>query len=112
MALEVYKTLCTLTQSLCGMGFTTNPTPCNFRKRIRLSILPDEPVNFGSLSWNNLPLRLTNSQIIDEFKFERKNFGKIYCTSVIVIFVCFYILRDTELIQEVFVIPYHIYFFS
>ena len=67
LALEVYKTLCTLTQILCGMSFTTNLTPCNFRKRIQLSILHDETVNFevnsltfrGSLSWNNLPLTLS-----------------------------------------------------
>ena len=71
--------------------FNTNPIPYNLRKGSRLLIPPAKPVNFGtnsitfrgSLLWNNLPLRLKNSQTIDDFKFELKNLGKIHCTCTV-----------------------------
>ena len=68
--------------------FNTNPIPYNLIKRSRLLMPPAKSVNFGKnsitfrgrLLWNNLPLRLKNSQPIDDFKFELKNLGKIHCT--------------------------------
>ena len=56
--------------------------------KINLLISPAKSVNFGtnlitfrgSILWNNLPLRLKNSQTIDGLKFELKNLGKIHCT--------------------------------
>ena len=64
--------------------FNTNPTPYNLRRGSRLLIPPAKSVNFGTnsvtfkgnLLWNNLPLRIKISQIIDDFKSELKNLGK------------------------------------
>ena len=71
--------------------FNTNPIPYNLRKGSRLLIPPAKSVNFGtnsvtfrgSLLWNNLPLRLKNSQTIDDFKSELNNLGKIHCTCTV-----------------------------
>ena len=46
----------------------------------------------GSPLWNNLTLRLKNSQTIDDFKFELKNLGKINCTCAERLFLYFYLL--------------------
>ena len=74
--------------------FNTNPISYNLRKGSRLLIRPAKSVNsgtnsitfVGSLLWNNLPLRLKNSQIIDDFKFEIKEFGEnplhVHCASL------------------------------
>ena len=64
--------------------FNANPIPYNLRKGSRLLISAAKSVNFGtnsvtfkgSLLWNNLPLRIKISQIIDDFKSELKNLGK------------------------------------
>ena len=61
--------------------FNENPNLCNLRKGSRLLIRPAKSVNFGinsltfrgSLLWNNLPLRLKNSQTIDELELELNN---------------------------------------
>ena len=65
--------------------FNENPILCNLRKGSRLLIPPAKSVNFGinsltfrgSLLWNNLPLRLKNSQTIDELELELNNLEKI-----------------------------------
>ena len=70
--------------------FNTNPIPYNSRKGNRLLIPPAKSVNFGtnlvtfrgSLLWNNLPLRLQNSQTIDDFKSDLKNLRKIHRTCI------------------------------
>ena len=74
--------------------FNTNPIPYDLRKGSRLLIRPAKSVNsgtnsitfVGSLLWNNLPLRLKNSQIIDDFKFEIKEFWEnplhVHCASL------------------------------
>ena len=67
--------------------FNTDCIPWNLIKGNRLLIPPVKSVNFGTnsitfrgiLSWNNLLLKLKNSQTIDDFKFEVKNVGKIHC---------------------------------
>ena len=71
--------------------FNTNPIPHNLRKGSRLLILPAKSVNLGtnsvtfrgSLLWNSLPLRLRNSQKIDDLKSELKNLGKMHCTCTV-----------------------------
>ena len=71
--------------------FNTNLIPNHLRKGSRLLIPPAKFMNFGtnsvtlrgSLLRNNLPLRLKNSQTIDDFKSELKNLGKIHCTCTV-----------------------------
>ena len=83
-ALEVYKSIMQFNPGFMWHCFNTNPIPYNLRKGRRLLIPPAKSVisvTFrGSLLWNNLPLRLKNSQTIDDFKSELKNLGKIHCT--------------------------------
>ena len=88
LALEVYKRIMHFNPEFMWHCFNTNPITYNLRKGSRLLVPPAKPVNFGtnsitfrgSLLWNNLPLRLKNSQTIDDFKFELKSLGKIHCT--------------------------------
>ena len=91
LALEIYKSIMQFNPEFVWHCFKTNPIPYNLRKDGRLLIPPAKSVNFGtnsvtfrgSLLWNNLPLRLKNSQTIDDFKFEVKNLGKIHCTCTV-----------------------------
>ena len=84
LALEVYKSIMQFNPGFRWYYLITNPIPYNLRKGSRLLVPPAESVNFGansvtfrgSLLWNNLPLRLKNSQTIDDFKSELKNLGK------------------------------------
>ena len=86
--IEVYKSIMQFNPEFMWHCFNTNPIPYNLRKGSRLLIPPAKSVNFGtnsvtfrgSLLWNNLPLRLKNSQTIDDFKSELKNLGKLHCT--------------------------------
>ena len=89
--IEVYKSIMQFNPEFMWHCFNTNPIPYNLRKGSRLLIPPAKSVNFGtnsvtfrgSLLWNNLPLRLKNSQTIDDFKSELKNLGKIHCTCTV-----------------------------
>ena len=91
LALEVYKSIMHFNSEFMWHCFNTKPIPYNLRKGSRLLIPPAKSANFGtnsitfreSLLWNNLPLRLKNSQTIDDFKFELKIFGKIHCTCTV-----------------------------
>ena len=88
LALEVYKSIMHLNSQFIWHCFNTNPIPFNLRKASRLLIPPAKSANFGtdsitfrgSFLWDNLPLRLKNTQTIDDFTFELKNLGNIYCT--------------------------------
>ena len=88
---EVYKSIMQFNPEFMWHCFNINPIPYNLRKGSRLLIPPAKSVNFGtnsvtfrgSLLWNNLPLRLKNSQTIDDFKSELKNLGKIHCTCTV-----------------------------
>ena len=88
LALEVSKSIMRINPEFMWHYFNTNPIPYNLRKGRRLLTPTAKSVNFeihlitfrGSLLWNNLPLRLKNSQTIDDFKFEVRNLGKIHCT--------------------------------
>ena len=81
LALEAYKSIMQFNPEFLWHCFNTNPIPYNLRKGSRLLIPSAKSVNFGansvtfrgSLLWNNLPLRLKNSQTIDDFKSELKN---------------------------------------
>ena len=89
--IEVYKSIMQFNPEFMWHCFNTNPIPYNLRKGSRLLIPPAKSVNFGtnsvtfrgSLLWNNLPLRLKNSQTIDDFKSELKNVEKIHCTCTV-----------------------------
>ena len=91
LALEVYKSIMQFNPEFMWHCFNTNPIPYNLRKGSKLLIPPGKSVNFGtnsvtfrgSLLLNNLPLRLKNSQTIDDFKSELKNLGKIHCTCTV-----------------------------
>ena len=91
LALEVYKSIMHFNPEFMWHCFNTNPIPNNLRKVSRLLIQTAKSVNFGTnsitfrgnLLWNNLPLRLKNSQTILDFKFELKNLGKIHCTCTV-----------------------------
>ena len=91
LALEVYKSIMQFNPEFMWHCFNTNPIPYHLRKGSRLLIPPAKSVNFGtnsvtfrgSLLWNNLPLRLKNSQTIDDFKSELNNLGKIHCTCTV-----------------------------
>ena len=91
LALEVYKSNMLFNPEFMWHCFNTNPIPYNLRKGSRLLIPSAKSKNFGtnsiksrgSLLWNNLPLRLKNSQTTDDFKFEQKNLGKIHCTCTV-----------------------------
>ena len=91
LALEVYKSIMQFNPGFRWYCLITNPIPYNLRKGSRLLVPPAKSVNFGansvtfrgSLLWNNLPLRLKNSQTIDDFKSELKNLGKIHCTCTV-----------------------------
>ena len=80
------KSLSPLTQSLCSIVLIH--IPYTLRKGSRLLISLAKSVNFGtnsitfrgSLLWNNLPLRLKNSQTTDDFKFGLNSLGKIHYT--------------------------------
>ena len=88
LVVKVYKSIMHFNPEFMWHCFNTSPIPYNLRKESRLLIPPAKSVNFGansiafrgSLLWNNLPLRLKNSQTIDDFKFELKNLAKIHCT--------------------------------
>ena len=90
-ALEVYKSIMYFNPEFMWHCFNTNRIPYNLRKGSRLLKPPAKSLNFGTNSitfrgsflWNNLPLRLKNSQAIDDFKFELKNLGKIHCTCAV-----------------------------
>ena len=66
LALEVYKGIVQFNPEFMCNCFNTNPIPYSLRKGSRSLITPAKSVNFGtnsvtfggSLSWNNLPLRL------------------------------------------------------
>ena len=91
LALEVCKSIMQFSLEFMFHCFNTNPIPYNLRKGRRLLIPPAKSVNFGtnsvkfagSLLWNNLLLRLKNSQTIHDFRSELKNLGKIHCTCIV-----------------------------
>ena len=85
LALEFYKRIMQFNPEFMWHCFNTNPIPYNLRKESRLLIpsanFETNSVTFRrSLLWNNLPLRLKNSQTIDDFKSDLKNLRKIHCT--------------------------------
>ena len=90
LILVVYKSIMQFNPAFMWHCFNTNPILYNLRKGSRLLIPPAKSMNFGTnsvtfrgnLLWNNLPLRLKNSQTIGDFKSELKNLGKTHCVSL------------------------------
>ena len=91
LAIEVFKSIMHLNPQFMWSYFEEKPMPYNLRDGSKLVLPKTKSSRFGinslqfrgSVLWNNLPVSLKNCQILNEFKRELKNLGKIHCTCLV-----------------------------
>ena len=88
LVLKVFESLMHSNPEFIWSYFNENLIRYEIRKETKKSLPPVKSFRFGlnyihsrgGILWNNLPLSIKNSQIINEVKAKLKNLANIHCT--------------------------------
>ena len=88
LVLQVFEHLMHLNPEFMWSYFNENLIPYEIRQEAKKFLPPVKTFRFGfnyihsrgGILWNNLPLSIKNSQIINEVKAKLKNLANIHCT--------------------------------